>query len=92
MCWSVSDGHTVTAMMAEGCSWQCGFALYPFWIWLRVRDGNLGESSLCLVATELEPPSVVGYKELLSALQEDNAKGIDTHLVVAEKKRKEVHC
>lgn len=79
-------------MMAEGCPLQRGFALQPFLIWLRVRDGKSGESLLCVVATEPEPPPVVGYKELLSAHQEDNAKGINTHLVVAEKKRKEVHC
>lgn len=40
MCWSVSDGHTGTAMVAEGCPLQCGLALQPFLIWLRVRDGN----------------------------------------------------
>lgn len=91
MCWPVSDGHTVTAMMAEGCTLQHGFALQPFLIWLKVRDGSSGESLLCVVAAELEPPSVRGYKEF-SAPQEDNAKGINTQLGVAEKKRKEVHC
>lgn len=37
----------------------------------------------------MEPPSAVGYKEPLSALQKDNAKGMNIHLVVAEKKRKQ---
>lgn len=37
----------------------------------------------------MEPPSAVGHKQPLSALQEDNAKGMNIHLVVAEKKRKQ---
>lgn len=43
----------------------------------------------CARWLHVEPPSAVGYKEPLSALQKDNAKGMNIHLVVAEKKRKQ---
>lgn len=30
------------SLMVEGCTLQCGFALQPFLIWLRVRGGSFG--------------------------------------------------
>lgn len=88
ICCPVSDGHTVAAMMAEGGTLQYEFALQPFLICLRVRDGNLSESLLCIVATGLEAPSVVGYKEL-SALKENNAKAINWYYPTGGSRKEE---